>query len=88
MSSMSCKKTKCLIIHGFGGGVHEVKPLAEYLIGLGYDVLGVFLPMLWTKFRYFKKTILVGVTVSLTIELIQLLFSFLGLSGRLQILMI
>lgn len=44
--------------------------------------LAVFLPMLWTKFRYFKKTILVGVTVSLTIELMQLLFSFLGLSGR------
>ena len=44
--------------------------------------LAVFLPMLWTKFRYIKKTILVGVTVSLTIELIQLLFSFLGLSGR------
>lgn len=44
--------------------------------------LAVFLPMLWTKFRYFKKNILVGVTVSLTIELIQLLFSFLGLSGR------
>lgn len=38
MCSMNCKKTKCLIIHGFGGGVHEVKPLADYLISLGYDV--------------------------------------------------
>lgn len=44
--------------------------------------LGVFLPMLWTKFRYFKKTIFVGVTVSLAIELIQLVFSYLGFSGR------
>lgn len=39
MNSMGSKKMKCLIIHGFGGGVHEVKPLAEYLIGLGYDVV-------------------------------------------------
>lgn len=30
---------KCLIIHGFGGGVHEVKLLSEYLIGLGYEVV-------------------------------------------------
>jgi glycopeptide antibiotics resistance protein len=44
--------------------------------------LGVFLPMLWSKFRYFKKTVLVGVTVSLSIELVQLALSFLGLSGR------
>ena len=38
-SMVSKKKTKCLIIHGFGGGVHEIKPLAEYMIGLGYDVV-------------------------------------------------
>ncbi|MGI6679308.1 MAG: alpha/beta hydrolase [Dehalobacterium sp.] len=36
---MGRKKTKCLIIHGFGGGIHEVKPLAEYLLGLNYDVV-------------------------------------------------
>ncbi len=35
---MGCKKTKCLILHGFGGGVYEVQPLADYLIGLGYEV--------------------------------------------------
>ncbi|MDD2216243.1 MAG: alpha/beta fold hydrolase [Eubacteriales bacterium] len=35
---MICKKTKCLIIHGFGGGVHEVEPLAKYLVSLGYEV--------------------------------------------------
>lgn len=44
--------------------------------------LSVFLPMLWSKFRCFKKTILTGVTVSLTIELVQLMFSFFGISGR------
>ncbi|WP_407313072.1 alpha/beta hydrolase [Desulfosporosinus sp. SB140] len=39
MDSLDSKKKKCLIIHGFGGGLHEVKPLAEYLTGLGYDVV-------------------------------------------------
>ncbi|RJE47968.1 MULTISPECIES: alpha/beta fold hydrolase [unclassified Dehalobacter] len=39
MNAIDDEKTKCLIIHGFGGGVHEVKPLAEYLTALGYDVI-------------------------------------------------
>jgi len=39
MNLMDSNKVKCLIIHGFGGGVHEVKPLAEYLIGLGYEIV-------------------------------------------------
>lgn len=38
MGSMLSKKTKCLIIHGFAGGVHQVKTLIQHLIGLGYDV--------------------------------------------------
>lgn len=33
------KKTKCFIIHGFGGGVYEVEPLAQYLRNLNYEVL-------------------------------------------------
>lgn len=33
------KKPKCLIIHGFGGGPHEVRPLADYLEGLGYEAV-------------------------------------------------
>lgn len=37
------KKTKCFILHGFGGGIYEVKPLAEYLNSLGYEV---FCPVL------------------------------------------
>lgn len=37
MNSMVSKKTKCLIIHGFAGGVHQVKILMQHLIGLGYD---------------------------------------------------
>ncbi|MDQ7094648.1 alpha/beta fold hydrolase [Desulfosporosinus sp. PR] len=39
MNSIGDKKIKCLIIHGFGGGPHEVKPLADYLAGLAYDVV-------------------------------------------------
>lgn len=31
-------KMKCLLIHGFGGGTYEVKPLAEYLVTIGYEV--------------------------------------------------
>lgn len=38
MNLMDDEKTKCLILHGFGGGVHEVMPLAEFLIDLGYEV--------------------------------------------------
>lgn len=30
---------KCLLIHGFGGGVHEVQPLAEFLRQQGHDVI-------------------------------------------------
>jgi len=36
---MDIEKTKCMILHGFGGGVHEVEPLANYLTGLGYEVV-------------------------------------------------
>lgn len=32
-------KPKCLIIHGFGGGLYEVEPLASYLASLGYEVV-------------------------------------------------
>lgn len=32
-------KTKILLIHGFGGGVHEVQPLADHLVALGYQVV-------------------------------------------------
>lgn len=39
MNAIGRKKPKCLVIHGFGGGVYEVKSLAEYLIGCGYDVV-------------------------------------------------
>lgn len=33
------KKRGCLLIHGFGGSVHEVSPLAEYLEKKGYRVI-------------------------------------------------
>lgn len=31
-------KTGCLIIHGFAGNIEEVRPLAEFLSGHGFDV--------------------------------------------------
>ena len=39
MNLSSSNKPKLLIIHGFGGGVHEVNPLAKYLTDLGYEVV-------------------------------------------------
>ena len=33
------KKTKFLLIHGFGGGVYEVKPLADLLITIGFEAV-------------------------------------------------
>lgn len=38
MNSIGNKKPKCLIIHGFGGRVHEISALAEYLLSAGYEV--------------------------------------------------
>ncbi len=39
MNSTDSKKPKCLIIHGFGGGAHEIEAIAKHLINLGYDVV-------------------------------------------------
>jgi len=35
---MEKNKVGCLVIHGFGGGIYEVEPLAEYLINKGFEV--------------------------------------------------
>lgn len=35
---MQKDKLGCLIIHGFGGGIYEIKPLADYLTENGYIV--------------------------------------------------
>jgi len=32
------KNTAIILIHGFGGGVHEIEPLAAHLESLGYEV--------------------------------------------------
>lgn len=39
MNTLDGNKTKCLIIHGFGGGIFEVKKLAEHLLDLNYEVV-------------------------------------------------
>jgi glycopeptide antibiotics resistance protein len=44
--------------------------------------LGLFLPILWSKFRDFGKTVFMGVVVSLAIELSQLFLSYLSLGSR------
>jgi glycopeptide antibiotics resistance protein len=45
--------------------------------------LGFFLPTLWTKLRSFKRTLLIGILSSLSIETAQYIFAYLGLSiGR------
>lgn len=36
---MKQNRLGCLIIHGFGGSIYEVEPLAEHLNEKGYDVL-------------------------------------------------
>ncbi len=44
--------------------------------------LGLFLPILWSKFRSLRKTVFMGFTVSVAIELLQLFFSYIGLGFR------
>ena len=44
--------------------------------------LGLILPILWSKFRDFRKTVFIGIVVSVAIELLQLIFSYLGLGYR------
>ena len=34
---MKHNKAGCLVIHGFGGSIHEVEPLAEHLVEKGYE---------------------------------------------------
>jgi glycopeptide antibiotics resistance protein len=44
--------------------------------------LGFLTPILWKKFRHYKNVALLGLAVSITIELLQLLESFVGGWGR------
>ena len=44
--------------------------------------LGVILPILWDEFKSFKKTALFAFGVTLTIEITQLLSSYIGNNGR------
>lgn len=39
MNVITQRNTKFLLIHGFGGGVYEVKPLAEHLTNIGFEVV-------------------------------------------------
>lgn len=44
--------------------------------------LGLFLPILWTMFRDLRKTVFMGLGVSVAIELLQFISSYLGLGIR------
>lgn len=61
--------------------------IALILINVGGNILllmplGFLAPILWRKFRHFKKVILLSLAVSITIELLQLLESSFGRGGR------
>jgi glycopeptide antibiotics resistance protein len=44
---------------------------------------GILMPTLWTKMRTFRKTVIIGASISLIIELLQLGLAYLGLGwGR------
>jgi carboxylesterase len=38
MEHWLCRRTRCILIHGLGSGIQEMKPAAEHLEKLGYDV--------------------------------------------------
>jgi glycopeptide antibiotics resistance protein len=59
-----------LILRNVGGNILLLMPL------------GFLAPILWNKFRSFKVVILLGLVVSITIELLQLLENFAGGWGR------
>ena len=40
--------------------------------------IGIFLPILWTKARNFWKTVIIGASISLSIELLQYVLAYLG----------
>jgi glycopeptide antibiotics resistance protein len=44
--------------------------------------LGIILPLLWNNLNRFKRTLLLGLCLSLSIETIQLLSGFMGNRGR------
>lgn len=62
---------------------YMIRHLESNLIGniLLLLPLGFFLPTLWRKFRSFKRTVLIGILSSLSIETAQYILAYLGLSS-------
>ena len=62
---------------------YMIRHLESNLIGniLLLLPLGFFLPTLWSKFRSFKRTVLIGILGSLSIETAQYILAYLGLSS-------
>ncbi|MDF2677732.1 MAG: esterase [Bacillota bacterium] len=70
---MQNKKMGCLVIHGFGGGLHEVESLALFLNDTGYDVSCPKLKGHTGKRQDMKKATYEDWINSAEIELIKLL---------------
>ncbi|MEL7657517.1 MAG: VanZ family protein, partial [Bacillota bacterium] len=62
---------------------YMIRHLESNLIGniLLLLPLGFFLPTLWSRFRSFKRTVLIGILGSLLIETAQYILAYLGLSS-------
>jgi len=63
----------------------KAKFLAKNLLGnlLLLVPIGILIPTLWIRMRDFKKTVIIGASISLTIELMQFLLAYIGLGwGR------
>ena len=89
---------KTQIVIGFIPFVDEISSFQQSTFSLNFKVrilvknfagnlllllpMGVLLPLLWAKFRSLKKLVMIGVTVSLAIELTQLIFAYFGLGIR------
>jgi len=63
----------------------KLKFLIKNLVGnvLLLVPVGIFIPTLWVRMRNFKKTVVIGASISLIIELMQYLLAYIGLGwGR------
>lgn len=63
----------------------KIKFLVKNLVGNLFLLVpfGILMPTLWTKMRTFRKTVIIGASISLIIELLQFGLAYLGLGwGR------
>ncbi len=58
----------------------KIKFLAKNLVGNLFLLvpIGILMPILWTRMRNFWKTVIIGASISLIIELLQYVLAYLG----------